>query len=250
MKKSGSVWLNTAVETLKNRLLNERMSRPLIREIGDELQRYIVRKLSERRMYYEQADVMVNGKRHPGTTDPIIIETNIFSMNRNFLSIAALLGALSVVLGAFAAHKLKEIVSPDAVAVFETGVRYQFYHVFALLLWPASEKFSNKWMIWAEIVSSQDIYSPAPLPPHRAEAADSLHLNSWASSRPSADCSSSRAGSSLDRGDGEEGIAPYNARKKVVFVPPCASMANSPSMEASSSSYCSAHCRISAASPY
>jgi len=62
MKKSGKVvWLNTAVETLKNRLLNERMSRPLIREIGDdELQRYIVRKLSERRMYYEQADVMVN----------------------------------------------------------------------------------------------------------------------------------------------------------------------------------------------
>ncbi|HZE83826.1 MAG TPA: shikimate kinase [Puia sp.] len=62
MKKSGKVvWLNTSVETLKNRLLMERMSRPLIREIGDdELQRYIVRKLSERRMYYEQADVMVN----------------------------------------------------------------------------------------------------------------------------------------------------------------------------------------------
>jgi uncharacterized membrane protein YgdD (TMEM256/DUF423 family) len=71
-------------------------------------------------------------------------------MNRNFLSIAALLGALSVVLGAFAAHKLKEIVSPDAVAVFETGVRYQFYHVFALLLVALlSEKFSNRWMVWA-----------------------------------------------------------------------------------------------------
>jgi len=71
-------------------------------------------------------------------------------MNRNFLSIAALLGALSVVLGAFAAHKLKEIVSPDAVAVFETGVRYQFYHVFALLMVALlSEKFANKWMIWA-----------------------------------------------------------------------------------------------------
>jgi shikimate kinase len=62
MKKSGKVvWLNTAIDTLKDRLLKERMSRPLIREIGDdELKRYIVRKLSERRMYYEQADVMVS----------------------------------------------------------------------------------------------------------------------------------------------------------------------------------------------
>jgi len=71
-------------------------------------------------------------------------------MNKNFLSVAALLGALSVALGAFAAHKLREMVSPDAVAVFETGVRYQFYHVFALLFVALlSERISNKWMIWA-----------------------------------------------------------------------------------------------------
>jgi uncharacterized membrane protein YgdD (TMEM256/DUF423 family) len=71
-------------------------------------------------------------------------------MNKNFLSIAALLGALSVALGAFAAHKLREMVSPDSVAIFETGVRYQFYHVFALLVVAMlSEKFSNKSMIWA-----------------------------------------------------------------------------------------------------
>jgi uncharacterized membrane protein YgdD (TMEM256/DUF423 family) len=71
-------------------------------------------------------------------------------MNKNFLSIAALLGGLSVALGAFAAHKLREIVALDAVAVFETGVRYQFYHVFALLVVAIlSEKFNNKWMIWA-----------------------------------------------------------------------------------------------------
>ena len=71
-------------------------------------------------------------------------------MNRNFISIAALLGALSVALGAFAAHKLKEMTSPETVAIFETGVRYQFYHVFALLLVALlSEKIANKWMIWA-----------------------------------------------------------------------------------------------------
>jgi shikimate kinase len=62
MKKSGKViWLNTSIAVLKERLLKERMSRPLIREIDDdELKRYIIRKLSERRMYYQQADVMVN----------------------------------------------------------------------------------------------------------------------------------------------------------------------------------------------
>jgi shikimate kinase len=62
MKKSGKVvWLNTTIDVLQERLLKERMSRPLIREIGDdELRRYIARKLSERKMYYEQADVMVN----------------------------------------------------------------------------------------------------------------------------------------------------------------------------------------------
>ncbi|HVU57285.1 MAG TPA: shikimate kinase [Puia sp.] len=62
MKKSGKVvWLNTSVDVLKERLLKERMSRPLIREVNDEdLKRFIIRKLSERKMYYEQADVMVN----------------------------------------------------------------------------------------------------------------------------------------------------------------------------------------------
>ncbi|HXB05759.1 MAG TPA: DUF423 domain-containing protein [Puia sp.] len=71
-------------------------------------------------------------------------------MNRNFLSIAAILGALSVALGAFAAHKLKTMVGPETVAIFETGVRYQFYHVFALLFVAfLSEKIHNRWMIWA-----------------------------------------------------------------------------------------------------
>jgi uncharacterized membrane protein YgdD (TMEM256/DUF423 family) len=71
-------------------------------------------------------------------------------MNRNFLSVAALLGALSVALGAFAAHQLRAMTSPDIVAIFETGVRYQFYHVFALFLVAfLSERIHNKWMIWA-----------------------------------------------------------------------------------------------------
>jgi shikimate kinase len=62
MKRSGKVvWLNTSIDVLKERLLKERVTRPLIREIGDgELRLYIIRKLGERRMYYEQADVIIN----------------------------------------------------------------------------------------------------------------------------------------------------------------------------------------------
>ena len=61
MKKHGKVvWLNTSVEVLKTRLLKERQSRPLVRAIGDaELKSFIVRKLGERKMYYSQADVIV-----------------------------------------------------------------------------------------------------------------------------------------------------------------------------------------------
>jgi len=61
MKKNGKViWLNTSVDMLKERLVKERKTRPLISEVNDEeLRRYIVKKLSERRMYYQQADVTV-----------------------------------------------------------------------------------------------------------------------------------------------------------------------------------------------
>jgi uncharacterized membrane protein YgdD (TMEM256/DUF423 family) len=54
-------------------------------------------------------------------------------MHKPFLRIAAFIGALSVAGGAFGAHALKQVLSPEKLQVFETAVRYQFYHVFALL---------------------------------------------------------------------------------------------------------------------
>ena len=54
-------------------------------------------------------------------------------MHKGFLRSAAVLGVLAVTLGAFGAHGLKKIVPPETVSTFETGVRYQFYHTFALL---------------------------------------------------------------------------------------------------------------------
>lgn len=55
-------------------------------------------------------------------------------MDRTFVLIGALAGFIGVALGAFGAHGLKTRVSPDMLAVFETGVRYQMYHAVALLL--------------------------------------------------------------------------------------------------------------------
>lgn len=73
-------------------------------------------------------------------------------MHKGFLRTAAVLGALSVVLGAFAAHALKESISDYAVNIFETGVRYQFYHVFALFATAILYNFfSNKFIRWSGI---------------------------------------------------------------------------------------------------
>ncbi|GAB3024853.1 DUF423 domain-containing protein [Niabella terrae] len=54
-------------------------------------------------------------------------------MNKAFLIWGSLLGGLGVILGAFGAHKLKSI-APDVVPTFQTGVQYQMYYAFALLI--------------------------------------------------------------------------------------------------------------------
>lgn len=54
-------------------------------------------------------------------------------MNRIILITAAFLGIIAIVLGAFAAHGLKEALSIEAQQTFETGVRYQMYHAIMLL---------------------------------------------------------------------------------------------------------------------
>jgi uncharacterized membrane protein YgdD (TMEM256/DUF423 family) len=63
-----------------------------------------------------------------------------------------LFGGLAVALGAFGAHALKEVFSPQQAAIYEKGVTYQFYHSFALLA--AGILFSSfpfpgvKWAAW------------------------------------------------------------------------------------------------------
>ena len=60
-------------------------------------------------------------------------------MQRKFIIVAAIMGMLSVIIGAWAAHGIESFI-PDVdpnkakkIASFKVGVRYQFYHTFLLL---------------------------------------------------------------------------------------------------------------------
>jgi len=71
-------------------------------------------------------------------------------MNKTFLITAAIIGALSVALGAFGAHGLKDKLNEYTLGIFETAVRYQFYHVFALLtVGLLFQSYNNGWMLWS-----------------------------------------------------------------------------------------------------
>lgn len=55
-------------------------------------------------------------------------------MNKTLLVTGAVLGIVGIILGAFAAHGLEKLVDANAIKSFETGVRYQIYHAFLLIL--------------------------------------------------------------------------------------------------------------------
>ncbi|MCF6306741.1 MAG: DUF423 domain-containing protein [Flavobacteriaceae bacterium] len=56
------------------------------------------------------------------------------NFNKKIIATASILGAITIAIGAFGAHGLKELIDAKSLATFETGVRYQMYHVFALLI--------------------------------------------------------------------------------------------------------------------
>lgn len=72
-------------------------------------------------------------------------------MQKIFLSIAAIFGLLSVAIGAFGAHGLKDILEKNGrLANFETAVKYQFYHVFAIIaIAILMDKYSSKLIQYA-----------------------------------------------------------------------------------------------------
>jgi shikimate kinase len=62
MKKNGtSVWINTSVDVLYERLLKDAAHRPLVKELSeDQLKDYIIKKFSDRKIYYQQADLIID----------------------------------------------------------------------------------------------------------------------------------------------------------------------------------------------
>lgn len=65
-------------------------------------------------------------------------------MDRKLAITAIILIVLGVVLGAFGAHGLKDIVAPEKIASYEVGVRYQIYHGLALLVIALNAKCFDK----------------------------------------------------------------------------------------------------------
>ena len=70
MNQSGTtVWINTPAETIFQRLMSEKETRPLIKSLSDEqLKNFIHKKFTDRKIYYEQADVILDD-------DPLQLET-------------------------------------------------------------------------------------------------------------------------------------------------------------------------------
>jgi len=65
-------------------------------------------------------------------------------MNKILITAGLLLGVTGIVLGAFAAHGLKSLIDEASIKSFETGVRYQMYHAFLLIILGATSFVSKK----------------------------------------------------------------------------------------------------------
>jgi uncharacterized membrane protein YgdD (TMEM256/DUF423 family) len=87
-------------------------------------------------------------------------------MSRTFFVLGALSAGTAVTLGAFGAHGLRARLSPELLATFEVGVRYQMYHALALLAvawaatrWPGGATTLAGWLFVAgTMVFSGSLY--------------------------------------------------------------------------------------------
>ena len=68
-------------------------------------------------------------------------------MDKTFLLLGAVAAFLAVALGAFGAHGLRARLSPEMMAVFQTGVQYHMYHALALILVSGIMGRMSGWLI-------------------------------------------------------------------------------------------------------
>ncbi|MFT6500858.1 MAG: uncharacterized membrane protein YgdD (TMEM256/DUF423 family) [Crocinitomicaceae bacterium] len=76
-------------------------------------------------------------------------------MNKKIVVTGAVLILIGIILGALGAHSLKKVVDASQVLSFETGVRYQIYHGFALIILGANADrllINSKWVIRLMII--------------------------------------------------------------------------------------------------
>ncbi len=73
--------------------------------------------------------------------------------NSNILITGAISMALAVSLGAFGAHALKKTLLPEMLAIYKTGVEYQFYHALGLLFVGLTGfHVKSKFISWAGVL--------------------------------------------------------------------------------------------------
>ncbi len=65
-------------------------------------------------------------------------------MDKKIFVAGSLFGMIAIILGAFGAHKLKEVLTLEQLNIFETGVKYQMYHAFFLLFVGLNTALSDK----------------------------------------------------------------------------------------------------------
>ncbi|QBA65105.1 DUF423 domain-containing protein [Muriicola soli] len=76
-------------------------------------------------------------------------------MNRTILLVGVLFGISAVILGAFGAHGLKEVISESSLNSYETGVTYQMYHALFLLWLGSTTRLSEahkRWIFWCAVL--------------------------------------------------------------------------------------------------
>src|SRR2546428_11741600 len=112
----------------------------------------------------------------PGPTSPAIGKNSNCSskaimpaVDKTLLLVGAVAGFLAVAIGAFGVHGLRARLSPDMLAAFETGVRYQMYHALAIVMVALILGRFDGWMVRTAgrafpggiVVFSGSLYLPA-----------------------------------------------------------------------------------------
>jgi len=75
-------------------------------------------------------------------------------MEKKFLLWGFIFGMFAVILGAFGAHGLKPILTADQLNSFETGIRYQMFHAFLLIILAKYPAITNRFIFYGLVIGT------------------------------------------------------------------------------------------------